>query len=214
LQASNDALRFHVPWVPSQSELCKLCFDGFVTSAVSGFEDSVLLHGRPFGGCAILYCESLVSSIRQISTSSRRFCAIKINFCGCTCLLINAYLPTDYRSSASTELFKDTLGEIASFIAVTSHDFVVIAGDWNVDMQRAGDFSDAVRLFLGDLTLSLADLHFPGDIGFTYLGHDGYKSWLDHVAISSHFLLDITAVNSILDGRNLSDVCVRTHTLF
>ncbi len=55
----------------SVSELDKLHFDGFITSAISGFDDSVLLRGWPFGGwpfggCAILYHQCLVSSIKQV----------------------------------------------------------------------------------------------------------------------------------------------------
>ena len=155
----------------------KLKFDGFITSAISGFDDSVLLRGRPFGGCAILYRQNLVSSIKQLQTCSRRFCAVSINSCGCICLLINLYLPTDYCSADATERFKDVLGEIAGFISSTSHHFVVVAGDWNTDLRRPGEFSDAVCSFLRELNLSLIDLCFPDSVGFTYLGHDGSKSW-------------------------------------
>ena len=37
------------------------------------------------------------------------------------------------------------------------------------------------------------------------MGHNGSKSWLDHVAVSSRFLTLITNVHTINDGRNLSD---------
>ncbi len=158
-------------------------FDGFITSAISGFDDSVLLRGWPFGGCAILYRQSLVSSIKQVRTCSNRFCAVTIDFCAGTCLLMNIYLPTDYRSNTATQKLKDVLGEVAGFISSIDHDFVVIAGDWNTDLGRPGEFTDTVCSFLSELNLSLVDLNFPNDVGFTYLGHDGSKSWLDHVAV-------------------------------
>ncbi len=134
---SYDVILLQEHWL-SVSELGKLCFDGFITSAISGFEDSVLLRGRPYGGCAILYRQSLVSSVKQVRTCSSRFCAVTIDFCACTCLLVNIYLPTDYRSNAATEKLKVVLGEIAGFISSTAHDFVVIAGDWNTDLGRPG----------------------------------------------------------------------------
>ena len=54
---------------------------------------------------------------------------------------------------------------------------LVVAGDWNTDLRRPGEFSDAVCSFLRELNLSLIDLCFPDSVGFTYLGHDGSKSW-------------------------------------
>ena len=63
---SFDVILLQEHWL-SDSELTKLCFSGFVTNAISGFDDSVLLHGRPFGGCAILYRQNFVSSIKQVN---------------------------------------------------------------------------------------------------------------------------------------------------
>lgn len=89
-----DVIPLQEHWL-SQSQLCKLCFGGFVSTAVSGFDDSLLLQGRPFSVCAILYRECLVSSIRQISTFSHHFCAIKIRFfVGALVFSMSAYLPT------------------------------------------------------------------------------------------------------------------------
>ncbi len=201
---SFDIILLQEHWL-STSELNKLNFDGFITSAVSGFNECALLRGRPFGGCAILYRECLLSSIKQIHTSSKRFCALTIDSCDYTCLLINVYLPTDYRSQAATEQLKDVLGEIAGFVSSTAHDFVLIAGDWNTDLDRPGQFSEAICAFLSELNLSLVDLNFPGEVRFTYMGHDGSKSWIDHIAVSTGFCSTVSSVHSLLDGRNLSD---------
>ena len=76
-------------------------------------------------------------------------------------MYLSTHLPTDYRSADATERFKDVLGEIAGFIASTAHHFVVVAGDWNTDLRRPGEFSDAVCSFLRELNLSLIDLCFP-----------------------------------------------------
>ena len=61
---------------------------------------------------------------------------VSINSCGCICLLINLYLPTDYHSADATERLKDALGDIAGFISYTAHHFVVVAGDWNTATRR------------------------------------------------------------------------------
>ena len=122
-----------------------------------------------------------------------------------SCLLINLYLPTDYRSADATERFKDVLGEIVGFISSTVLHFVVVAGDWNTDLWQPGEFTDAVCSFLRELNLSLVDLCFPDSVGFTYLGHDGSKSWLDHIAVSNCFCSSVVSVHSIRGGKNLSD---------
>ena len=56
-----------------------------------------------------------------------------------------------------------------------------------------------------ELNLSLIDLCFPDSVGFTYLGHDGSKSWLDHIAVSNCFCSSVVSVHSIRGGKNLSD---------
>ena len=201
---SFDVILLQEHWL-SDSELDRLCFDGFVTSAISGFDNSVLLHGRPFGGCAILYRQNLVSSFKQVSTCSRRFCAVKIVVHDCCCLLINVYLPTDYRSTAATDQLQATLGELNGFISTVPHDFLIIVGDWNTDLRRSCNFTDIVSSFIYDLNLSFVDLNFSDDVQFTYLSHDGSQSWLDHVAVSTPCVSMVNSVHSILDGRNLSD---------
>ena len=201
---SFDVILLQEHWL-SDSEFDCLCFDGFISSAISGFDNSVLLRGRPFGGCAILYRQNLVSSFKQVSTCSRRFCAVKIVVQNCCCLLINVYLPTDYRSTAATDQLKATLGELYGFISTVPHDFLIIAGDWNTDLHRPCSFTDVISSFVYDLNLSFVDLNFSDDVQFTYLGHDGSKSWLDHVAVSTPCVSLVTSVHSIMDGRNLSD---------
>ena len=82
---------------------------------------------------------------------------------------------------------------------------MIIAGDWNTDFSRSCSFTDTVLSFLHDLDLSLVDLSQSDDVQFTYLGHDGSKSWLDHVAVSTPFHSVVSSVHMLLDVRNLSD---------
>ena len=76
----------------------------FLSVGVSGMDNSELLLGRPFGGCAILYRKCLASCISSLETCSNRFCAVK--FCdstGFTSLLISIYMPADSGPSYYTE---------------------------------------------------------------------------------------------------------------
>ena len=56
-------------------------------------DSSILLHGRPFGGCAILFRKSLINTVPMLSTSAKRFCAVRLSDQpGYTVLLICVYL--------------------------------------------------------------------------------------------------------------------------
>ena len=69
-------------------------------------DSSILLRGRPFGGCAILFRKSLISSVTMLSTNAKRFCAIRLSDqSGYTVLLICVYLPTEYATSSSHDDF-------------------------------------------------------------------------------------------------------------
>ena len=77
--------------------------DEFISIGVSSMDSSDLLVGRSYGGCIIICCKSLSSSIRMLNSCSKRFCAVSLlsrstnaisNYTFNT-LIINAYLPTD-----------------------------------------------------------------------------------------------------------------------
>ena len=79
---------------------------------------SVLLTGRPFGECAILFRKSLSSCIAPLCCDSNRFCAIRlIDFCGVSYLLVCVYMPSDLHLSAYCDYIQ-ILGELEVFIAV------------------------------------------------------------------------------------------------
>ena len=93
----------------------------------------MLLQGRPFGGCAILY--------RQNPSNKLRHHLI---------ILVDTYLPTDYRSATATGQLKDTLGDLCGFISTISHDCLIIG---NTDTQHPCHFTDSVSVNLTCLLL-------------------------------------------------------------
>jgi len=60
--------------------LCSLGnIDGnFLFTGVSVFDNSEVLSGRPYSGCAILWRSDISADIRVIETNSRRMCALRI----------------------------------------------------------------------------------------------------------------------------------------
>ena len=122
----------------SESELDKLHFHSFVTNSVSGFDSSSLLHGHPFGGCAIL----------AFTTKTW------LKF-----LLINVCLPTDYWTSNTNAFMKKLLVIYVVLWAFhLMHDFLIVAGDWTTDMHQSCTLTDIASTFLLELQLTLVDL--------------------------------------------------------
>ena len=87
----------------------------FLSVSVSGMDSGVLLQGRPFGGCSILYRKSLASFISPLVSCSNRFCGVKfVDSCGLSHLLLCVNLPARGSSTASSE-YLNTLGELQGF---------------------------------------------------------------------------------------------------
>ena len=94
----------------------------FLSVGVSGMDSFALHHGRPFGGCAILFRKSLIGSVIMLSTNAKHFCALRLSdqsAAGQIILLVCVYLPTDYSSATSREDFLLAFGELKGFICCT-----------------------------------------------------------------------------------------------
>ena len=97
------------------------------------------LHGRPYGGCSFLIRNSILNMVTRIDS---RFCAISINSDSLVTLLVCVYLPTNYGTHDSDDLFQQTLSEISGFLDSCCYDSVIIAGDFIVDFKRNSSFSE------------------------------------------------------------------------
>jgi hypothetical protein len=77
----------------SQISLLDQINSNFLCCAVSSFDNSEVLAGRPFGGCAILWRSDIVASVETVATNSRRVCAIKLSTYSWNILFVNVYMP-------------------------------------------------------------------------------------------------------------------------
>ena len=179
----------------------------FLYTGVSGMESTRLLHGRPFGGCAILYRKSLVPHVARLNSCSKRFCALCLTDSrGCTTLFICVYLPFCDGSAESSNQFLITLGELEGFIARHNSDHVLIAGDFNTDFNRNNVNLHHLRSFMSVLSLVSADLSYQSSILFTYLRDDGTaSSWPDHFLCDSSLAHFLSQFSRFEFGSNLSD---------
>ena len=114
-------------------------------------DSTSLLSGGPYGGCCILFKNSLSSYITPLMTGSDRFCAIRTcDSSGLNFSLIIVYMPTEYRPSSFSE-YLNTLGELDGFI--NSQQCDVLVGDFNVDFYRGGTHAKLLSDFMSDLNL-------------------------------------------------------------
>ena len=86
-----DVLLLQETWLYS----CQLhVFKQWVSINVYGIDESVLQHGRPYGGCTILYC-SFSHVPEKIWFKSKRICALKLKVYFGYLYIFNVYMPCD-----------------------------------------------------------------------------------------------------------------------
>ena len=105
---------------------------------MSGMNESELLVGRPYGGCAFIWKKSLDCSFEPIHVDNKRIVA------GVLCLsnnlkvlLCNVYMPcSGYYVNPIGTSFDDVLNDLQFILndSVVSH--VIIGGDFNTDFSR------------------------------------------------------------------------------
>ena len=207
LLLSNDICLIQEHWL-LQDQLNLLSIDpNFLFVGVSGMDNSKLLIGRPYGGCAILYRRSLLFCTSHVNSTSKRFCSILLHDnLGATTLIVCVYLPFNDGSILSSNEFLITLGELEGFIDRHSPDNVIIAGDFNVDFSRSTTNCQHLLKFMNDLELVPADQISVSGVSYTYMRDDGQAcSWPDHFLCSRRSASHFSNFRCLDSGSNLSD---------
>ena len=88
-----DILCLQEHWLLYQ-QLCDLNIcENFAVTGVSGMVSDCVIHGRPYGGCAVYFRNTLSSSISHCQIVSRRFCGIKVKLAGgCILFVVCVYI--------------------------------------------------------------------------------------------------------------------------
>ena len=150
---------------------------------------SRLITGRPYGGCAILFRKWLSPYITRHAITIKRFCGLTINSNTSKVLLICVYLPSNYNTSQSNDLYLETLGELNGFVNSLTFDKIIIAGGFDVDFSRSNMFKNYLDSFMSVLNLVAVDTQREFDINFTYRRDDDLvHSWPDHILTLSSSL--------------------------
>ena len=106
----------------------------FLSPAVCDFDNSDVLLGRPYGGCAILWRSDIRARIEPVITNSRRICAICMRTDSWSVLFINVYMPYEDGEKRSDD-FCSQLTTIEYIIHQHPDCQIILRGDFNVDFS-------------------------------------------------------------------------------
>lgn len=206
IMQSHDFMFVQEHWLHSDQianmydQLPNTCIHG-----ISGMEDNQLLHGRPHGGCAIIWKRDLQCTVKPVSLSSKRVCGVTVTNDNNTFLLITAYMPNDI-GAKNVDLYTDTLHDISQLIACNDASFVVIGGDLNVDLNRQSPCTTALLNFVQSESLFLCNTlpNVQNSYSFESKANGG-RSFVDHFLVSESIKDSIHNYYIQDDGDNLSD---------
>ncbi len=191
-----------------EGQLNSVCSHG-----VSGMPSSVLLEGRPFGGCAIVWRKGLSCHVTPVVSNSKRFCAIKVHTHGCNILMINVYMPCDTQNNTVNMAEYDEVLRAVSRVCIESNiSEIVMGGDFNTDFKRLqSPHTRSLTAFMQN-----ENLECPQEDRFTYTFEskiDGSRSILDHFLVTCNMLNTVSNYRVLYHGLNMSDHCAISLTL-
>ena len=154
----------------------------FLSTATSAVNiDYDVLVGRPSGGTAILYKQSLSNDISILDTNELHMTALVLRTTLGPVLLVNVYMPTNYGTSECVEKYLDICAKINVLFNECDATHLLVLGDFNCEYNTPSRFCDILMLFITDNDLVCSDaLRLVN--AFTYCRDDGiHMSWIDHV---------------------------------
>ena len=163
----------------------------FGSSAMSCAIEAGMLRGRPHGGMITLVNNRL-RKLAKVIHCSDRYVIIQVG----DCLIVNVYLPCV--GSANRQLICD---EILTEIGVWCQRFdkckIIIAGDYNVNLDSSDAIARNIASFAQNQSLSRCDDLFPSQKAPTYVNIPlNQQSCIDYIlaspssAVTEFFIID------------------------
>ncbi len=206
---SHDFLLVQEHWLQSsQLHVFQDNIKNILSYGVSGMNESELHSGRPYGGCAILWRDSLACKVTPISCDNCRLCLVKVCFNSCTLLLCTVYMPCDTEyDHCNNDAYNEILYEMLKFTNDDSIDFVLCGGDFNTDIIRSKSLhTRSLQAFMSQENFRLCDSHRFSSVDYTYESmSNSVRSNIDHVIVSENMFEFISDVKVVHDIDNLSD---------
>lgn len=180
----------------------------YIPHGVSSVEERRdVMRGRPYGGCAILWHNSVSHRVEEISCTSKRICAIKVKMDNDRWLLVACcYMPNDNMSSTHvTDEFVETCSDLQNLIENNEHDDLLIAADWNTDFSRLTAQSKYLTEIIPHMGVKCSWDHTNSVKEDTFYHFNGSgSSCIDYFLIGENMFKDIISSVVVWDGINLS----------
>ncbi len=208
LLQSNDILFVQEHWyLSSQLSNLEASLSNVNVIGISGINESELLTGRPYGGCAIVYDKRLKCIVTPVELNSKRCMAAIVLIGGCQIIFINVYMPCDSHSTQHDLVFNDVLNDINLVINKYPHiGYVLIGGDFNTDLCRLqSPHCISLNEFCERESMFICSRHNVANVDFTFESAMGHRSFIDHFMVSQNLIDSIISYNVRHDGHNLSD---------
>ena len=185
---SSDIVFLQEHWLfPSDLPLINNIHADFVSYGVSSIDPSVgLIVGRPYGGVAVLWRNSLASFVKPLSFDDDRIIGLECIIHDVKFLFLGVYLP--YNNRQNFDRYVHYLSKLKSIIDDYDSPNVCIIGDFNADVKKQSEFGDELYSFCQGANLKIADrLLLPHD-SVTHVndGSSG-ESWIDHIVCTDGF---------------------------
>ena len=184
---------------------------GYVGS--SAMDESFLLYGRPYGGCAIIWNNKMKYKVTQVDCTSKRLCGINIAIGeDVSFVVLNVYMPCDERQRGrNLDEFSDVLDEISVILHNLQPMYFLVGGDFNTDFNRVSPQTKAlIELINVEDIYSYSMVERSTGIippTFQCCYDKNITSTIDHVFVSSN-LKNYLVKHEVSDGcDNLSDHC-------
>ena len=176
-------------------------FPGYSIHGVSAINDNVLLHGRPSGGCAVLYPDCYNKNVKLIVTKSNRLCAIGIQSDSILMYYFCVYMPCDINELSNIDEYESILLEVSTLCIKYKVQYMCFLGDMNADLSRRNSWhTKALNRFIEHEDLYITLNHSCADVSYTYCNtYNNIFSTIDHIFISQNLCDYVVKYYSVCD---------------
>ena len=182
-------------------------FSNSVCVSASKMDLDGIKGGRPYGGLGICYHSSLKCQVEYIATVSKNICALKVNICDISLMLINVYMPSSDKLEALDE-YTCILQEVSNICIQSPTQHLILGGDWNANVNRLDSRSKLFKEFISGeslinaLTLSIANV--PYTYENTRVSPSTFST-IDHFLISPNLSNAVIGYDTIFSHNDFSD---------
>ena len=167
-------------------------------------DDGLLINGRGYGGCSILWKSTLNAKVTPILMHSNRVCAVQISIGLTNIIVFNVYMPCD--TGANSGMYSEILQEIMAKCVELGSSNIIVGGDMNTNLQRVNsDFTRQLKL-LCEVDSFIPCIDFvDSKIKYTFTSPvDHGTHTIDHLLVNDGLFNSVLEYYSLHEGTNLS----------